>query len=289
MATATQQQNGQRTKTLQEMNRDELLATVIESTKQQVEFVPYLEQEPIKLSPSIVAKFVANKTRSGKLPDERDIINFMALCKALRLNPFVRDAFLVGYDSNEGPKFSLITAYQALLKRAEGHEQYDGMKGGIIVRDSDGNVHRRDGAMRLPGDTLHGAWATVWRKDRKQTTEIELELGARLTERPSPIWKSDPCGMIVKCAKSAALREAFPSTLGGMYTEEELDLMQHTNREEAGGSKKRAATLKERLSEPVVPHAEEIRDESHDEPAEETYPDAPSVDEYSQEESEVEA
>lgn len=290
MASATQ--NGMaasRAKSPADMSKEELLSLVVENTKFQAEFVPYLETDVIKLNAGNVAKFVANKTKSGKIPSEAEIVNFISTCKALKLNPFVKDAFLVGYDTSDGPKFSIITAYQALLKRAEGHEHFDGMRGGIIVhREEDGVIAHRDGALRLPGDKLFGAWAKVWRKDRSQTTDIELEIGARLTERPSPIWKSDPCSMIVKCAKSAALREAFPSTLGGMYTEEEMDLMQHTSREEAGG-KKRPATIAERVAAKSVVTAAEI----HTEPIDESYQPSPEDEEiqggYEPEESEVEA
>lgn len=278
MSTATRPHNhtpATTAKPAAEMNREELLQQVIDETKAQAEFVPYLEKDPIKLNVGIVKRLIAKPTKRGFLPSDRDIINFISLCKARALNPFVGDAFLVGYDSEDGPTFNLITAHQSLLKRAEGHDQYDGMKGGIIVLDGQKNVIYRDGAVRIPGDTLHGAWAKIWRKDRSHPTEVEIEIGAR-TGR-SPLWRTDPCGMIVKCTKSAGLREAFPSTLSGMYTEEEFDVMQRGQHE--GHSRVQPSSLTERLAprhieetqrepEPAAPEVDEAYQPSpDDEPA----------------------
>merc|ERR1711991_914366 len=61
------------------------------------------------------------------------MMDFLMLCRARKLNPFEGDAYLVGYDSKDGAKFSLITSHQALLKRAELCQQFDGMESGLIL------------------------------------------------------------------------------------------------------------------------------------------------------------
>src|SRR5262245_51444742 len=95
------------------------------TSKNEIEYQAFQSNERIKLSVQIVQKFVAIPTSSGKLPDERDCIRFMMLCRARQLNPFEGDCFLQGYDGRNGPQFSLITAHQAFLKRAEVHPEYD--------------------------------------------------------------------------------------------------------------------------------------------------------------------
>lgn len=186
-----------------------------------IEYVPFGDQgEPIKLSMGIVRDFVANKTKSGQSPTDTQLMKFMMLCKSRRLNPFEGDAFLVGYDSNDGPTFSLITAHQAFLKRAELSKEYDGMESGVIVLDNEGNLRDREGDFFLDGETLVGAWATVHFKTRKYPMRERIKLGTFNQHRSR--WKLDPGGMIVKCAESSALRKAFPTMLGGLYTEDEM-------------------------------------------------------------------
>ena len=145
---------------------------VVEKT---IEFKPFGELESIKLSHSIVKAVVARPTKSGVMPTDGDISKFIMLCKSRELNPFVGDAYLVGYDGNDGPEFSLITSVQALLKRAEANPNFDGMESGIVVRAGDKTIER-PGNIIYPGETLYGGWARLWRKDRTRVFYDALQL-----------------------------------------------------------------------------------------------------------------
>ena len=213
------------------------------------EFIPFGTNDPIRLSANMVAAFIAIPTKSGELPDERDCTRFVMLCKAKRLNPFEGDAFLVGYDSNDGPKFSLITSHQAFLKRAEAAPEYDGMQSGVvietkfdadtdysnvvIIRKQGGNIaFEREGDFVFTGEQLVGAWAKVLFKNRTVPMFRRLNRGVFDTQRSR--WAKDPGGMIVKCAEADALRSAFPTLLGGLYLEQEMEIKTVT---EAGPAK----------------------------------------------------
>ncbi|MGA0207630.1 MAG: phage recombination protein Bet [Ilumatobacteraceae bacterium] len=187
--------------------------------EQIIEFVPIGESDAIKLSKSIVTRYVSNPTKSGAQPADRDVVQFLALCKARRLNPFVGDAYLIGYDSKDGPVFSLITSIAALLKRAELSGQLDGIESGVMVEDSDGVVTERAGHFVPSRCQIVGGWAKVYRKDRKMPHAVTIPLAGY--QKPTAIWREQPGLMIAKCAKAAALREAFPSETSGMYVEEE--------------------------------------------------------------------
>jgi phage recombination protein Bet len=183
-------------------------------------FVPFGAKEEIGLTVATIRTFIAGKTKKGYAPSDVQCLKFIMLCKARALNPWEGDAFLVGYDNEkEGPTFSLITAHQAFLKRAEGHPSYDGMESGVIVLNKDGDEEERQGDFLREGERLLGGWAKVHRKDRKVPKYERVEL--KVYYKDNPFWKRDPAGMIVKTAESHSLSGSFPNTLGGMVLEED--------------------------------------------------------------------
>jgi phage recombination protein Bet len=183
-----------------------------------IEYIPYGAQDKIKLSVSIVKNLICVKTKSGKTCSDQDAIRFLALCQARRLSPFEGDCFLIGYDTKEGPTFSLITAHQAFLKRAELNPEYDGMKSGIIVEDDDKLIDL-EGDFYTAGQKVVGGWATVFFKNRKQPMHKRIRL--ERFQKAWGIWQDDAAGMICKCAEADALRSSFPTLLGGLYIKEE--------------------------------------------------------------------
>lgn len=190
-----------------------------------IEYTPFAEKEPIKLSRNIVRRVVAVPTKSGALPTDADIDKFILLNRAKELNPFTGDSFLVGYDSKDGPKFSLITAIQALLKRAEANPAFDGMESGIVVRRGD-QIIERPGNLVYPGEQLFGGWARLWRRDRSHAFYDSLLLSAYKPPYQNPQWEKDGPGMIDKCAQASVLRTAFPSQLSALYIAQEMGLLE---------------------------------------------------------------
>lgn len=210
-------------------SHEEVGRPVIEALlRKEFTFKPFLQEEPLTLTPQSVMRFIATKTKSGHECTVEQATKFCMLCKARGLNPWEGDAFLTGYDTKDGPQFSLITAYQAFLKRAEVHPEFDGFECGITVRrklaDADGNVSTQtldlDGEILEPSDNLIGAWARVHRKNRKIPAYRRVNLAA--FDKGYSRWNADKAGMIVKCAAAKALRESFPNALGGMYIAGEM-------------------------------------------------------------------
>lgn len=191
------------------------------ATTSEVSFVPFGSNSSIKLNVTIIKHYVCIPTKSGKLCSDRDAVRFMMLCRSRGLNPFEGDCFLQGYDGKNGPEFSLITAHQAFLKRAELHPEFNGMESGVIVKNDD-KVINREGDFMLDEDVLLGAWATVHFKNRKVPMVERLNL--RTFAKGYGRWEIDPAGMIVKCAQASALRTAFPTQIGGMYLREEIEV-----------------------------------------------------------------
>lgn len=189
-----------------------------------MEFVPFGAADKIKLTASIIQSTVCIPTKSGKVCSVRDAVRFMMLCQAQRLNPFAGDCYLTGYDGRNGPVFSLITAHQAFLKRAETCSEYEGMESGVIICRDDSVCEEREGDFVLDSENCVGGWARVHRKGRKPTYR-RLAIASMMPAYETPFWsKLKAPGQIVKCAEADALRATFPTLLGGLYTGEQLNM-----------------------------------------------------------------
>lgn len=168
----------------------------------------------IHLDPAVVKNFIAP---GAKNITDSEFAMFIQLCKAQKLNPFTKDAYLIKFKDNA----QIITSEAALEKRAELSPQYDGKENGIIVQDSAGNISYRKGALILPGETLIGGWCNVYRKDRRIPEHAEV--GLKEFDKKTNNWAGMPAIMIQKVAKAHALRGAFPNDLSGLYVNEEMD------------------------------------------------------------------
>jgi phage recombination protein Bet len=184
------------------------------------EYIPFGASDKIKLSVAMVQNLIAVKTRSGKTCSQNDALKFIAMCVARKLNPWEGDAFLIGYDSRDGvATFSLITAHQAFLKRAELNAEYDGMASGVIVQD-DNKLLELEGDFYSKGQIVVGGWCKVFFKNRKIPMYKRIRL--ERFQKTFGLWLDDAPGMCVKCAEADALRSSFPTMLGGLYLKEEI-------------------------------------------------------------------
>lgn len=203
-------------------NNAHVPATRAEKKESEISFTPLGASDELRLSVSMVSQFIAVPTRSGKKPTFEQCVKFIMLCKGKRANPFEGDCFLIGYDMEDGSaSFSMVCGIELFLKRAESHEEYDGMEAGVIITDSTGELVERPGSFMLPGEKLLGGWAKVYRKDRQLPEYKTVNFEVYNTGRSR--WKKDPGGQIVKVASSQALRQAFPTALGGLYTDLEME------------------------------------------------------------------
>lgn len=172
--------------------------------------------QEVKLSYSIVRKYL---TKGNADVTDQELVQFISVCKFNKLNPFLNEAYLIKFKSARGDgNAQMIVSKEALFKRAEACEQYDGIEAGIIVLRGD-NVVELEGCFRQAKDVLLGGWAKVYRKDRRVPTVSKVNLSEY--DKGNSIWNEKKATMISKIAKVQALREAFPSQLGAMYAKEE--------------------------------------------------------------------
>ena len=171
----------------------------------------------VTLTPEIIRKYLV----SGTAPvSDSEIVMFINLCKFQRLNPFLREVYLVKY-SDKAPA-SMVTGKETFLKRAMRNPKYRGHKTGISA----------DGKM---------AWAEVYVHEYAVPIRCEVDYDEYVATKdewvnnkptgrkiPNRTWAEKPKTMLKKVALVQALREAFPEDLGGMYSQEEINSIQET-------------------------------------------------------------
>lgn len=153
---------------------------------------------------------------NGAVTDQ-EVMLFMELCKAQKLNPFIREVYLIKFGTSPA---NIVVGKDVFVKRAYRNPNFDGMRAGIVVIRQDGGMDYREGSMEIPGETLIGGWCQVYLKDIPHP--VRSEVGLKEYSKSQATWKQMPYVMIRKCAVVTALREAFPEDLAGMYDSAEI-------------------------------------------------------------------
>lgn len=176
------------------------------------------------------------------LTDNKDISDseytmFFQLCKVNKVNPFLKEAYIIKYGSTPA---TIVLDYKVLQQIAEEHKAYRGMKHGVIVSTKDGEVIERHGEYKLPNETLIAGWCEVFRSDRTEPTRVtamfEEFKATKSSGELNSNWASKPCFMITKVAKAQALREAFPNLVGSnVYISEEMDAVKPASAKKSEG------------------------------------------------------
>ena len=162
-----------------------------------------LNDNEITLSPATVKKYICNNPSIT----DTEMAMFLKLCQHQQLNPFLREVYLVKYGNAPA---SMITGKETFLKRAKRDHRYKGHKctieGTIPDMQATAEVY-------VEGYTVP-ITCTVW---------YEEYVGLKRDGTPTGMWSSKPRTMLQKVALVQALREAFPDTFGGLYSQEEIN------------------------------------------------------------------
>lgn len=170
--------------------------------------------QEITLTQSDVKKFLV--TGDADKVTDKELKLFLELCKAQKLNPFLREAYLIKY----GNDANIITGKDVFLKRARANESFRGFKAGVIVQNEKG-IEKIEGTFYLKGqENLVGGWASIYIKD----WDVPFDHTVALSEfnKGTATWKNMPAIMIRKVALVQALREAFPEDCQGLYDSSEM-------------------------------------------------------------------
>lgn len=176
-----------------------------------------------------VKTYLANvQTKSGKKPSESDVENFINICVASKLNPFKKQAHLVGYDSKSGPTFTTVIGIDGQRAIAMRTGLYAGCEQVEMTYKKDGTPDYCVFKVKKIVGTYIADFISppVYFEESVQTVDEYIgeypnskKSGKKI---PNPIWSKRPKGQLSKCAEGMALRMAFPDELGGVYNDAEI-------------------------------------------------------------------
>ena len=161
--------------------------------------------QEIKLTEDDVIKYIS----TDESVSEKEVVQFLNMCKYLKLNPFLKEIYLIKYKDSPA---TFVISYQTLLKRAEENKNFDGYE--TEVKGEIPNMI---------------ATATVYRKDRNYPVKVTVNYSEAVKKvldrqtkeaRPTNMWKSMPEWMLRKVALARALKEAFPTAVGNAQVSE---------------------------------------------------------------------
>ena len=110
-----------------------------------------IDGQEIKLTPRIVQEYIVGT--DAKITNQEFKL-FTELCKVRKLNPFLREAYLIKYSEKQPAQ--IVVGKDAILKRAVLNPNYDGIESGIIVQKEDDSVEERRGTFKLGNERLVG-------------------------------------------------------------------------------------------------------------------------------------
>jgi len=176
--------------------------------------------DEVILTTEVVRNIISNNPQVT----DKEITLFVELCKAQRLNPFIKEAHLIKYGNNPA---TMVVGKDVFTRRAQRNPRFRGYTAGLTILNKDHEIIRRDGSMIAPGEQLLGGWCSVNIEGYSQPMFDEVSFGEYAgTKKDGSLnsqWASKPGTMIRKVAIVHALREAFPEDLSGLYDECEME------------------------------------------------------------------
>lgn len=150
-----------------------------------------------------------------------DLAVFLNFAQRTGLDPFARQIYMIGRNSQGGKKWTIQASIDGLRIVAERSGDYagqtpveycgpDGVWRDVWIGNSS-PVAARVGVLR--NGFSAPLYAVAYYDEYVQTDR---------DGKPTSMWASKPKLMLAKCAEALALRKAFPNDLAGLYTADEM-------------------------------------------------------------------
>ena len=145
--------------------------------------VPVVSEETIE-------KFLS-ASQSKLLPEEKTM--FTQIARALNLNPFLKQIYVIPYSTQQGRKLSIVVSYMEYIKRA--------LRTGLVNGWHAEPIYDENGK-------LDGSKIIILRKD--WATPFEWTVRFSEFDKQNSIWKQQPSFQITKVTISQGFRLCFP-------------------------------------------------------------------------------
>lgn len=178
--------------------------------------------QKMELTVEIVKKYLVQG--KPELITIQELVYFLNICKARRLNPLVKDCYLVKYDNSPA---AIITSIDFYRKQAKAQPDCKGWTKGVILWDPEGKKEIRTNGLVPPGLKLIGAWF----KAKPQGWEVDFDLEVNLNGyikktrdgNPTQFWsEANQPSQIMKVAEAQGLRTIWPGLFQNIYEESEI-------------------------------------------------------------------
>lgn len=190
----------------------------------------------IRISPDMVRKYLVQG--KGEMVTIQEMIYFLNLCRSRKLNPFIKDCYLIKYSPNDPA--AVVTSVEYFRKRARAMPDCKGWKAGVIVLDKEGRVKDTAGLVR-DGEEILGGWFEAKPSGWEEPMRVEVNLRGYVKKKQdgsiTKFWSvENQPSQIAKVAESQGLRKVWPDEFQGLYTEEEISPEDRQAAIDVGGS-----------------------------------------------------
>lgn len=176
--------------------------------------------QEVRLTPELVKKYLVQG--NSELVTMQELSYFLNICRARRLNPLVKDCYLIKYSAADPA--AIVTSIDFFRKRARVMKDCVGWQKGVIVK---GKAGLRD-SFGLVGDDeeLVGGWfeaqPTGWTKPFRIEVNLKGYLKKTKEGNLTRFWspENQPT-MIAKVAEAQGLRTLWPDEFMAIFTAEE--------------------------------------------------------------------
>jgi phage recombination protein Bet len=178
--------------------------------------------QEVRLTPDIIKKYLVQG--KGELVTTQELMYFLNICKARKMNPLVKDCYLVKYSENEAA--AIITSVDFFRKRARAQGDCKGWRKGVIVKTKDGQVRDTHGLV-LEDEKLVGGWFEAQPDGWIQPFRLEVNLSGYVKKtkegKITKFWNEEnQPTMISKIAEAQGLRSLWPDEFQQIYSEDEI-------------------------------------------------------------------